>query len=58
MRNYLSIWEEFLKGLNTIRNKFRHCFVCVHVCVRACVCARTRAHVCSVISDSLQPHGL
>ena len=28
------------------------------VCVCVCVCARARWHMCSVVSDSLQPHGL
>ena len=30
--------------------------VCVHVCVCVCVCVC--AYVCSVLSDSLRPHGI
>ena len=32
------------------------CSVCVCVC--ACVCTRVHVHTCSIVSDSLQPHGL
>ena len=32
--------------------------VCVYVCVRVCVCACAHVHTLSVVSNSLQPHGL
>ena len=34
----------------------RQFVLCVCVCV--CVCARAHEHACSIVSDSLQPHGL
>ena len=49
--------EECLVSINT-RIKKISVGVCRYICVSVCVCARARAHVCSIVSGSLQFHEL